>query len=208
MTYLVLIAVTTGFALIPLPLFPSWVVVAYMVVEYNLSIPMAILVGAFGTAIGRVGLVAVSRVAGHRMLGSWSRSNLEYLHERLENAAGTLGVGVLLAASPPPAGVLFVVAGLVRVPLWLVGVSVFFGRIVGYIISVGGASLAASALADQLRGIIGPWSVAVAVAIVVGVLLLVIHIDYRVLIEERRLRLHRGGRGRRDGIAPPGDGAE
>lgn len=208
MTYLVLIAVTTGFALIPLPLFPSWIVVAYMVVEYDLSIPMAILVGAVGTAVGRVGLVAVSRVAGHRMLGSWSRGNLEYLHERLENAAGALGVGVLLAASPPPAGVLFVVAGLVRVPLWLVGASVFVGRLVGYTISVGGASLAASALADQLRGVIGPWSVAVAVALVVGVLLVVIHIDYRVLIEERRLRLHRGQRGRQGDGEEPGQDVE
>ena len=34
MTYLVLAAIAAGFALIPLPLFPSWVVVAYMVVAY------------------------------------------------------------------------------------------------------------------------------------------------------------------------------
>ena len=198
MIYLVLGAIAAGFALIPFPIFPSWIVVAYMVVQYQLSIPLAIVVGALGTTVGRVGLVAISRVAGERMLGRWSRGNLEYLHGRLESAAGDLGVAVLLAASPPPGGVLFIVAGLVRVKLWLVAASVFVGRIIGYAISVGGGSLAATALADQLRGLIGPWSVVVAVAIVVGVLLIALRIDYRALIEDRRFRFHRGRRGSGD----------
>lgn len=197
MTYIVLAAIAAGFALIPLPLFPSWVVVAYMVVEYDLRLWLAIVVGALGTMVGRVGLVAISRVAGERMLGRWSRGNLEYLHGKLENAAGNLGVGVLLAASPPPAGVLFIVAGLVRVQLWLVAVSVFVGRVIGYAISVGGASLAAAALADQLRGAVGPWAAVIAIAIVVGVLLLFLRLDYRTLFEEHRLRWN-FRRGRRD----------
>ncbi len=188
MIYLVLAAIAAGFALIPLPIFPSWIVVAYMVVQYDLRLVLAILAGAMGTMVGRVGLVAISRVAGERMLGRWSRGNLEYLHGKLENTTGNLGVGVLLAASPPPAGVLFVVAGLMRVELWLVAVSVLLGRTIGYTISVGGASIAAVALANQLRDAIGPWSVVVAVAIVVGVLLLFLRLDYRALLEDHRLR--------------------
>ncbi len=188
MIYLVLAAIAAGFALIPLPIFPSWIVVAYMVVQYDLRLVPAILVGAVGTMVGRVGLVAISRVVGERILGRWSRGNLEYLHGKLENAAGNLGVGVLLAASPPPGGVLFVVAGLMRVELWLVAVSVFLGRTIGYTITVGGASIAAAALANQLRDAIGPWSVGVAVAIVVGLLLLVVRLDYRTLLEDHRLR--------------------
>ncbi len=194
MSYLILSLIAMGFALIPLPLFPSWVVVAYMVVQFDLRFMPAILVGALGTTAGRVILVAVSRVAGHRMLGSWSRGNLEYLHGRLEGAAGNLGIAVLLGASPPPAGVLFVLAGLMRIRLWLVAASVFVGRCIGYIISVGGTSLAATHLAEKLRGVVGPWSVVLAVVIIAGVLVLVLRIDYRVLLEERRLRLHRGRR--------------
>jgi hypothetical protein len=38
----------------------------------------------------------------------------------------------------------------------------------------------------------------VAVAIVVGVLLIVLRIDYRALIEDRRFRFHRGRRGSGD----------
>jgi len=202
MTYFVLAAIAAGFALVPLPLFPSWVIVAYMVVEYDLRLWLAILVGAVGTTVGRVGLVAISRVAGKRMLGRWSRGNLEYLHGKLESAAGNLGVGVLLAASPPPAGVLFIVAGLVRVQLWLVAVSVFVGRTIGYAISVGGASLAAAALADQLRGAFGPWAAVIAIVIVVGVLMLFLRLDYRALFEERRLRWN--FRRRRDDDIPGG----
>jgi membrane protein YqaA with SNARE-associated domain len=194
MTYLVLFLIAAGFAMIPLPLFPSWVVVAFMVVEYDLRLLLAILVGALGTTLGRVILVLVSRVAGERMLGSWSRGNLEYLHAKLEGAAGDLGIGVLLASSPPPAGVLFILAGLMRVALWLVAVSVFVGRTIGYVISVGGTSLAAEPLADKLRGLIGPWSVIVAVAIISAVLVLALRVDYRALIEDRKFRIHRGRR--------------
>ena len=194
MSYLILFLIAAGFAIIPLPLFPSWVVVAYMVVEFDLRLWLAILIGALGTMVGRVILVAVSRVAGHRLLGRWSQENMGYLHSKLENAAGDLGIAVLLGASPPPAGVLFVLAGLMRVKLWLVAASVFIGRTIGYWISVGGTSVAAGALAAQLRDVVGPWSVILAVAIVVGVLALAIHIDYRALIEDRKFRLHRGRR--------------
>ncbi len=194
MSYLILFLVAAGFAMVPLPLFPSWVVVAYMVVQFDLRLWLAILVGALGTTLGRVVLVAVSRVAGHRMLGRWSRENLEYLHGKLENAAGDLGIAVLLGASPPPAGVLFILAGLMRIQLWLVAISVFVGRTIGYWISVGGTSLAAEPLADRLRGVVGPWSVVLAVAIVAGILVLALRIDYRALIEDRKFRLHRGRR--------------
>jgi membrane protein YqaA with SNARE-associated domain len=193
-TYLILFLVTAGFAMVPLPLFPSWVIVAYVVVDYDLRLVPAILVGALGTTAGRVVLVSVSRVAGEHMLGKWSRGNLEYLHGKLENAAGDMGTAVLLASSPPPAGVLFILAGLMRVKLWLVAVSVFVGRTFGYTISVGGTSLAAEPLANQLRGLIGPWSVIVAIIIIGGVLTLALRIDYRELVEHRKLRLHRGRR--------------
>ncbi|MBL6634221.1 MAG: hypothetical protein ISP32_07525 [Thermoleophilia bacterium] len=194
MSYLVLFLVTAGFAMVPLPLFPSWVVVAYLVVEFDLRLWLAILIGAAGTTLGRVILVAVSRVAGHRMLGRWSQQNLDYLHQKIEGAAGDLGIGVLLAASPPPAGVLFILAGLMRVQLWLVATSVFLGRTIGYWISVGGTSLAAEPLANQLRDVVGPWSVALAVGIIALVLWLALKIDYRALIEDRKFRLHRGRR--------------
>lgn len=194
MSYLILFLVAAGFAMIPLPLFPSWIVVAYLVVEFDLRLWLAIFIGALGTTVGRVILVAVSRVAGHRMLGRWSQDNLDYLHKRIEGAAGDMGIAVLLGASPPPAGVLFILAGLMRVQLWLVAVSVFIGRTIGYWISVGGTSLAAEPLANRLRDVVGPWSVALAVLIIAGVLVLALRIDYRALLEDRKFRLHRGRR--------------
>jgi hypothetical protein len=193
-SYLILNLVAAGFAMIPLPLFPSWIVVAYLVVEFDLRLWLAIFIGALGTTVGRVILVAVSRVAGHRMLGRWSQDNLDYLHKRIEGAAGDMGIAVLLGASPPPAGVLFILAGLMRVQLWLVAASVFIGRTIGYWISVGGTSLAAEPLANRLRDVVGPWSVALAVLIIAGVLVLALRIDYRALLEDRKFRLHRGRR--------------
>ncbi|MCU0308269.1 MAG: hypothetical protein MUE51_10995 [Thermoleophilia bacterium] len=202
MEYLILLGIMAGLALLPLPLFPSWVVVAYMVVELDLRIALAVVVAAAGTAIGRVGLAAIARVAGPSVLGPWSRSNLDYLHGRLENATGTLGVFGVLAASPPPAGVLYVAAGLLRVPLHIVAAAAFLGRTFSYAIMVTSTSAAAEELSDRLRGAVGPWSVAIAIALVAGALALLIHVDWRVLLEEKRVRLHRGGRRREPQLAP------
>ena len=202
MEYLILFAIMAGMAVLPLPLFPSWVIVAYMVVESNLSIPVAVLVAAAGTAVGRLVLVALSRAVGPRILGPWSKDNLQYLHGRLENATGTFGVFALLAASPPPAGVLYVAAGLLRVPYWVVGSAAFVGRAISYGIMVTASSTAASELADQLRGAFGAWSVAVAIVLVAATLALLVHVDWRALIEHRRLRLHRGRRGKAQALAP------
>ena len=59
---------------------------------------------------------------------------------------------------------------------------------------MGGTSLAAAPLADKLRGVIGPWSVIVAVAIISAILVLALRVDYRALIEDRKFRIHRGRR--------------
>ena len=64
MSYLILFLVAAGFAMIPLPLFPSWIVVAYLVVEFDLRLWLAIFIGALGTTVGRVILVAGSRRGG------------------------------------------------------------------------------------------------------------------------------------------------
>lgn len=196
-------AVVAGAHLVPLPLFPSWVLLAYIKVEYELDLVPIILAGAAGAALGRTGLAAIARVTGPAILGRWSRRNLDYLASKLEDTRGTMGAAVLMAASPPPAGVLFVAAGLLRIKLWIVAASVFVGRTIGYSISVTASSVAAAELADQLRGVVGPWSVIIALVIVSAVLVLLVRIDWRVLIEQRKVRLHR--RGRPDDPAPPGN---
>jgi hypothetical protein len=147
--------------------------------------------GAVGAGAGRVGLAAWTRALGPRLMSAGARENVDYLAERLHGRRSTLGVALLLAVSPPPAGALYTAAGVLRVNLALVGTAAVAGRLVTYGLGVGLAAPAAGELADRLRDWVGPWSVALGVAALAAALWLLGRIDWRAVVERRRLRLRR-----------------
>ena len=133
--------------------------------------------------------MAYTGALGPRLLGPSSRANLDYLAERLHGRGSALGVASLLALSPPPAGALYTAAGIMRINLALVAASCFAGRLVTYGLGVGLTGAAAGEIADRLRDAAGPWSIALGIAAVGAALWLLNRIDWRILLETRRLRL-------------------
>ena len=189
MAYLLAAAIVLGMTVTPVPLPPSWLVLAYLSIELDAHPAGIVLAGALGATAGRTLLVLGTRALGPRVLRRGGRENVEYLAGRLRGRNSALGVGVLLAASPPPAGALYTAAGLLRINLALVAVSCFAGRLVSYGLGVALVGGAADEVADRLRGTVGPWSVALGLAAVAAVLWLLTRLDWRALLEERRLRL-------------------
>lgn len=189
MAYLIAAGIVAGMTVTPLPMPPSWLVLAYLSIELGAHPAGIVVAGALGAAAGRVGLVLWTRALGPRLLGPSGRANLGYLSDRLRGRRSALGVAALLAASPPPAGALYTAAGLLRIDLALVAVSCFAGRLVTYGLGVALVGGAADQLADRLRGAVGPLSAAIGLAALAVALWLLAHIDWRTLIEARRLRL-------------------
>ena len=62
-----------------------------------------------------------------------------------------------------------------------------------YGLGVAAASAAAGEIADRLRASIGPWSVLGGIAILAAALWAFGRIDWRLLVEVRRVRLRRAG---------------
>jgi len=187
--YLLAAAIVAGLTVTPLPLPPSWLLLAWLSLELDAHAAGIVLAGALGATAGRVGLALWTRALGPHLLGRGSRENLEYLAARLRGRSSTLGVAGLLALSPPPAGALYAAAGLLRIDIALVAASCFVGRLVSYSLGVALVGGAADELADRLRGYIGPWSVGIGLVAVAGVLWIVTRLDWRVLVEDRRPRL-------------------
>lgn len=181
--------IVAGMAVTPLPLPPSWLVLAYISLEVGGDPVGLVLAGALGAAIGRTTLAATARALGPRVLRPSVQANVDYLAARLQRPRATAGVAALLAASPPPAGALYMAAGILRVNLALVAAACFAGRAVTYGIGVAVVGSAAGEIPDRLRDAVTPWSVALGVALVAAVLWLLVRIDWRALLEGRRLRL-------------------
>jgi membrane protein YqaA with SNARE-associated domain len=138
------------FAVNLLPAFgpPTWAVLVFFSLDFDLPAVPLVIGGALAAAAGRLLLATGTR----RLRPRFSAARIERL-DRAQVALGAnrrrtaAGLG-LFALSPVPSGQLFVAAGLMTVPLLPLTAAFFAGRLVSYSIYVGVASVAADSLGE------------------------------------------------------------
>ena len=150
MTGELLVALAVVFAVNLLPAFgpPTWAVLVFFSLQYDLPGVALVLGGALAAAGGRYLLASGTR----RLRPRFSEARLRRL-DRAQAALGAdrrrtaAGLG-LFALSPVPSGQLFVAAGLMTVSLLPLTAAFFAGRLVSYSIYVSAANLAADNLGE------------------------------------------------------------
>jgi uncharacterized membrane protein YdjX (TVP38/TMEM64 family) len=147
-----LLAFGCVFAVNLLPAFgpPTWAVLVFLKLEYDLPVLPMVVGGALCAASGRLVLARGSRLFRDR-LSNERREHLNAAAAALtgnpRRSAGALG---LFALSPVPSAQLFVAAGLLDLRLLRLTAAFFAGRLVSYTIYVSGAALAHESLGDVL----------------------------------------------------------
>lgn len=189
MSYVAIALLVGVMSATPLPWPPSWVVLAVIALEFDVAPAGVVLAGAVGAASARTGLAWTVRRFGTSVLGSHQRENVDYLAARLAGRRGRAGMAALLAASPPPSWAVNASAGLLGAPLALVFGANLVGRSIVYGVGVGVANVAAGDLTDRLRDAFGPIPVVVSLSLVVIAVWLLLALDWRAALEERRLRI-------------------
>lgn len=149
-----LIAWAAAFVLNLVPYFmpPTWVVVAFFLVAFQLPVwPLAIGCAVASTG-GRCGLYYLSARWGRRLLSDKRKKNLAALGEWLNRRPGWKGVLDVLIYSlgPIPSNALFIAAGLSGAKLWPIAVGFLPGRIVSY----AALSLSVKTANDHFGGIL------------------------------------------------------
>lgn len=171
MTGELLIALGVVFAVNLLPAFgpPTWAVLVFFSLQYDLPAVPLVLGGALAAAGGRYLLARGARRLRPRLpaarLRRLDRAQAALGAERRRTVAG-LG---LFALSPVPSGQLFVAAGLMTVPLLPLTAAFFAGRLVSYSIYVGAANVAAANLGDVvLDALTSPLGMVLQLAMLVA----------------------------------------
>ncbi|MFM8883423.1 MAG: hypothetical protein ACKOH7_01235 [Solirubrobacterales bacterium] len=144
---------------------PTWTVLVFFRIKYDVPAVPLVLGGAAAAACGRFVLASVFRRIGWR-LPEGKRRDLEAVGEALtERRASRWGTFALFLVSPFPSTQLFEAAGLTpQVNLRAVTLAFFLGRLVTYSIYVGGATLAKSTISSVLdEGFRSPWAIALQV---------------------------------------------
>jgi hypothetical protein len=171
--YLAVAAIVFGVNLLPAFGPPTWAVLVLLKLQWHLAAVPLVLVGAVAAASGRLVLaMATRRLKPH--LPEKSVANLEANGSLLtgHRTGSVVGLAVF-AVSPLPSAQLFEAAGLLDVPLVPLTVAFFAGRLVSYSLYVGAASLAEANLGQVFESVFtSPWSWAVEVALLAGLVLL------------------------------------
>lgn len=146
--YAIALAIVFGVNLLPAFGPPTWALLVFFSLDFDLPGAPLVIGGAVAAASGRLLLASGARRLRPRFsparLRRLDRTQAELTANRGRSAAG-LG---LFALSPIPSGQLFVAAGLMTVALLPLTLAFFAGRLVSYSIYVTAASIAEDNLGD------------------------------------------------------------
>ncbi|HET7417895.1 MAG TPA: hypothetical protein VFJ61_09755 [Solirubrobacterales bacterium] len=169
------IALGVVFAVNLLPAFgpPTWAVLVFFSLDFDLPAVPLVLGGALAAASGRFVLASASRRLRPR-LSEVRVQRLDRAQDALSADRGRAAAGLgLFALSPVPSGQLFVAAGLMTVPLLPLTAAFFCGRLVSYSIYVSVASLAERNLGDVvLDALTSPLGLALQLAMLAALAVL------------------------------------
>ena len=170
MQYLALFAVVFGINLLPAFGPPTWAVLVFTRIHWHLNPIALVLLRAVAAMSGRYLLARAARHFKGRLPGRM-KDNLEDARTLIERKrTGTLALFGIFVVSPLPSAQLFVAAGLLDLPLGLLTLAFFLGRLVSYSIYVSVATLADKQFGAVVGHLFGsPWSIALQVVLLVAV---------------------------------------
>jgi len=168
--YLALFAIVFGVNLLPAFGPPTWAVLVFARLHWHLNPIALVVLGALAAVSGRYLLALGARHFRGRMPARM-RGNLEAARTLLERRrAGAIALFGVFVVSPLPSAQLFIAAGLLDLPLGLLTLAFFLGRLVSYSIYVGVATLADKQLGAVVGQVFGsPWSMALQIGLLVAV---------------------------------------
>ena len=174
----------------PLLMPPTWIVLSsFYALDPTLDPLSLALVGATGATLGRFFLKSMSKYF-RGIVGKEQKSNLDAIGEFLNRKKfGYIITSFLFAATPLPSNMLFVAYGMMRAKSIGLYVGFWFGRILSYyiMITISKAVLTPflTLFEDRYIGIL------VADGLGIGVVILFTCIDWKVLLLERKIVVHR-----------------
>jgi len=167
--YLALLAIIFAVNLLPAFGPPTWAILVFARLHWHLNPVVIVIEGALASSGGRYLLSLGARLFKDRLKGRL-KTNLAAAQERLRGRKRIIGVVALFLVSPLPSAQLFVAAGLLGLPLQVLVVAFFFGRLVTYSLYVGAATYASNQFGSVLDKSFGSvWSIIIQVALVVAV---------------------------------------
>lgn len=145
--YLLLFFIVLQINLIPAFMPPTWIILSYFLLTFQLAFFPVIVLGAIAATAGRVGLAYLGRHFFFRFFSHKSQQNFIYLGNFLKDKNKlTIPIVISYAFLPIPSNQMFLAAGMANLNIKLVAFSFLMGRLISYTVWISATHYAISRL--------------------------------------------------------------
>jgi membrane protein YqaA with SNARE-associated domain len=165
--------------IIPLFMPPTWLLLSFFRIHYDLPVWLLAPGGAVCSTAGRCLLALGSRHLGTRFLPEKERKNVTDLGEFIRHKKLSFFGVLFYAFGPIPSSHLFIAAGLAKLNLKVVAAAFFLGRLVSYTVLVAGAGAVGDQLIPLFKKQFGGWVPYATAAFAVIFIVVLVKVDWR-----------------------------
>lgn len=190
---IVVFAAIYGLNTIPAFAPPTWMVLSLVGFNHPQFNPLLLaLTAAFAATLGRVTLAKLSQfIIRNKLLKARTKENIDVLKEALEHRKNqTVGALLIYSFTPLPSNYLFIAYGLTTLPIRLIAMPFFIGRMVSYAAWIFLGQEAYKGL-DINADLVGEYLGAYFILTQIGFLLLIYlfaEVDWRAVLIEKKFK--------------------
>ena len=169
---------------------PVWTVLVLLLLLFHLNPWVVVIIGVTGSTLGRYILSIYIPKVSSALVIRREDENLRYVGSKLTEAPFAAAIFVFLyTLTPLSTRALFTAVGIARVNPWHILPPFFCGRLITDGVMVYTGKYAAGNASDWLHGQL-TWKSLLVVIAGLFVISVFLFVDWRCLLEKRRLRLH------------------
>lgn len=181
-----------SFAVDLIPFFgpPAWILMAFMLVKFDLNPWITLAVGVPASTLGRYILSVYIPKFSRRVVSAKKHAELEFVGKRLRRKLWLNWLFVLVySVLPLSTTALFTAAGMARIN-WVQVIPPFFvGKFASDAAMIFTVHFASKQAGDILHGAIS-WKSAASIGVGLLILSLLLFLDWRVLLEKKKISLN------------------
>jgi membrane protein YqaA with SNARE-associated domain len=190
MIYLTLLLLVILVNVLPAFAPPTWSLLVFFLVRYNLSITTIVAIGVLGATLGRFLLSCYINWFSQQVFNKKQEANLRYLGKRIgKTPKSNIIFTFIYALTPLSSTALFVAAGIARVRIQYVLLGFFFGRVISYTLLALSTEALVVNVNELFKGVI-TWQSVLSSLLGLAILLLFIFIDWKELLEKKKIKLN------------------
>ena len=190
MAYLFVFLGSLAVDLIPVVAPPAWMVIAFMVVRYDLNPWVALAVGVPGSALGRYFFSLYIPRFSKQLVSRRKNDELTWVGKKLGKRLWQTWAAVFVySVSPLSTTVLFTAAGMAKVPVLKIMPPFLAGKFISDTVMVMAGRYAAPSIGGMFHGAFG-WKSIVTTVVTLLITGAFLFIDWNALIGKKTLKLN------------------